>query len=359
MTAAFTPIWYYTPIVPEGIYDRINVLSEGIGTGPMRLTEYVQDDVISFEAFADYWQPGIPCANRLSLKSLPDEQSRVAALRAGEIDGATFSVDIARTLQAHSELQVLRGLTSGPRVIQFNMVKEVPWRDVRVRQAVSLVVDRQAIIDKVYGSDGVLTGVIPPGYGEYPLPQERLAELYTVDVERAKSLMQQAGLESGFSVTMQAISAPREFTQIAEIVREQVRQINIDVTVVPLEAGTFVKNNGDGGFEWASAMRGVRGDPSGYVVDFRSGTAQNLKWFGEGWKNGEIDAIYDAALAQPDQSRRPALYQRIAELIAADVPNLYNVQPYKYQAVRKRVTGMYVFYGNTNEGLRTACVSED
>src|SRR5690606_26891746 len=77
----------YSPIVPEGIYDRINVLSEGIGTGPFRLVEYVQDDRIVYEAFPDYWKPAVPCIQKLTLKALTDEQARVAALRAGEIDG--------------------------------------------------------------------------------------------------------------------------------------------------------------------------------------------------------------------------------------------------------------------------------
>jgi len=343
--------------VPVGTYDQINVLSEGIGTGPFKLAEYVQDDVIVYEANPTYWKPGVPCVAKLTLKSLTDEQSRVAALRSGEIDGGTFTSDVVVTLEGDENLEVLKGLTSAPRVIQFNMVNDVPWRDVRVRQAINKVVDRQEIIDKVYGGNAELTGAIPPGYGDYPLASEKLAELYAVDVEGAKALMTEAGLTDGFKVTLQAIAAPREYTQIAEIVAEALKQINIDVTVEPLEIGTFAENIGNGAFEWASTGRGMRGDPSGYVIDFRSGTGLNVKWFGEGWKNEEIDQIYDVALETVDQAARPALYQRILELIATEVPNLYTVQPYKYQVVNKRLTGMYVYYTNTNAGLRTTCAA--
>ncbi len=347
----------YTPIVPVGIYDQINVLSEGVGTGPFKLVEYVQDDVIVYEANPTYWKPGVPCVAKLTLKSLTDEQSRVAALRSGEIDGGTFTSDVVLTLEGDENLEVLKGLTSAPRVIQFNTVNDVPWRDVKVRQAINKVVDRQEIIDKVYGGNAELTGAIPPGYGDYPLTSEKLAELYAVDVEGAKALMTEAGLTDGFKVTLQAIAAPREYTQIAEIVAEALKQINIDVTVEPLEIGTFAENIGNGAFEWASTGRGMRGDPSGYVIDFRSGTGLNVKWFGEGWKNEEIDQIYDVALETVDQAARPALYQRILELIATEVPNLYTVQPYKYQVVNKRLTGMYVYYTNTNAGLRTTCAA--
>jgi peptide/nickel transport system substrate-binding protein len=349
----------YTAIVPEGIFDQINVLSEGIGTGPYRLVEFVSNDRVVYTCNEDYWKPGVPCIRDVTLKVLPDEQSRVAALRSGEIDGATLSADVARTLENDETLQILEGLTSAPRVIQFNTTEDVPWRDVRVRQAINLAIDRQEIIDNVYGGRAQLTGAIPPGYGDWPLPEERLQELYTPNVEQAMALMREAGLESGFDVTLEAIAAPRDYTQIAEIVREQLRPLNINVTVEPLEIGTFAEHNGAGTFQWQSTGRGMRGDPSGYVVDFRTGTPNNLTWFGDGWSNEEIDRLYDEALATADVAERMADYQRIQEIIAEDVPNLYTVQPTKFQVATQRVEGMYVSYTDFNTGLRTACVTEE
>jgi peptide/nickel transport system substrate-binding protein len=348
----------YTPIVPNGIADQINLLSEGIGTGPYRLVEYVANDRVVFTCNEDYWQPGIPCIKDVTLKILPDEQSRVAALRSGEIDGGTLTADVARTLENDESLQTLKGLFSAPRVIQFNTTEDVPWRDVRVRQAISLAVDRQEIIDNVYGGDAELTGAVPPGYGDWPLAPEKLQEYYTPDLERAQALMAEAGFADGFDVTLQAIAAPREFTQIAEIVRERLKPLNINVTVEPLEIGTFATNIGDGNFQWASTGRGMRGDPSGYVIDFRNGTPQNATWFGDGWKNEEIDTLYDEALATADPAARLAAYQRIQEIIAEEAPNLYTVQPYKFQIANARVSGMYVSYTDFNPGLRTACVAE-
>jgi peptide/nickel transport system substrate-binding protein len=347
----------YTPIVPAGIGDQINWLSEGIGTGPYRLVEYVSNDRVVYTCNEDYWKPGVPCIRDVTLKVLTDEQSRVAALRSGEIDGGTLTADVARTLENEASLQILEGLFAAPRVIQFNTTEDVPWRDVRVRQAINLAIDRQEIIDNVYGGNAEITGAIPPGYGEWSLPAERLQELYTPNVEQAMALMQEAGLQDGFDVTLQAIAAPREFTQIAEIVREQLRPLNINVTVEPLEIGTFATNIGDGTFQWASTGRGMRGDPSGFVVDFRSGTALNVKWFGDGWSNEEIDRLYDEALATADVAQRLAAYQRIQEIIAEDVPNLYTVQPFKFQVANQRVEGMYVSYTDFNPGLRTACVT--
>lgn len=357
-TLTGTLAWtHYTPIVPEGIFDRIEVLSDGIGTGPFKLVEYSQDDRIVYEAFEDFWDSGVPGIQTLTLKMLPDEQQRVAALRSGEIDGATFTADMAQILES-DDITVLSGLTSAPAVIHFSMVEDVPWRDRRVRQAINLVVDRQEIIDKVYGGYAEVTGPIPPGFGPWPLDEEVIAAAYENDVEKAKALMEEAGYEDGFEVTLQALT-PGATTQIAEIIQQAVKPLNIDVSVEPIEIGTFAANVGTGEFEWASTRRGMRGDPSAHVVDFRSGTSNNLAWFGDGWQHDEFDELYDEALATVDEERRKELYDRLQEIVLEEVPNLYTVQSMKFQAVNNRLQGMYVFYGNTNPGLREVTVSDE
>lgn len=357
-TLTGTLAWtHYTPIVPEGIFDEIEVLSDGIGTGPFQLVEYSQDDQLVFEAFPDFWEAGVPGIQRLTLKMLTDEQQRVAALRSGEIDGATFTADVAATLES-DDISVLSSLTSSPKVIHFSMVEDVPWRDKRVRQAINLAVDRQEVIDKVYAGNAEVTGAIPPGYGPWPLPEEEIREAYANDIDAAKALMEEAGYADGFDVTLQAIATP-EHTRNAEIVQQALTELNINVSVEPLEIGTFADNVGTGNFQWAATARGMRGDPSAHVVDFRSGTSNNLAWFGDGWKNEELDALYDEALATVDQEQRKELYDEIQRIILDEVPNLYLVQNMKFQAVSNRLQGMYVFYGNTNPGLRSATVAED
>jgi peptide/nickel transport system substrate-binding protein len=348
----------YSPIVPNGIADEINLLSEGIGTGPFQLVEFVPNGRVVYTAFADHWNPGIPCVKDLTLTVLSDEQTRVAALRSGEVDGGTFTPDVVLTLENDDSLEVLSGLTASPRVIHFNTTTEVPWRDARVRRAISLAVDRQEIIDNVYGGNAEFTNAVPPGYGDFPLPNETLAEAYTPNLEEAQALMAEAGFEGGFDVTLQAIAAPREYTQIAEVVREQLRPLNINVTVEPLEIGTFAANIGEGNFEWASTGRGMRGDPSGFVVDFRNGTNLNVAWFGDGWNDDDINQWYDEALATTVHEERVALYHQIQQRLIDDAVNIYTVQPYKFQVVRDQLTGMYVSYTDFNPGLRTACITE-
>jgi len=348
----------YTPVVPVDLEENMNTLTGGIGTGPFKVVEYVQDDRIVYEANPDYWIEGVPCIARLELTVLADVQARVANLRSGEVDAGIVTADIVPTLEGEEGLEIQSGLFSAPRVIQLSMVDDVPWRDKRVRQAISKVFNRQLVIDNVYAGQAELTGPIPPGYGEYPLTPERLAELYTVDVEGAQALMEEAGFSDGFSVELQSIAEPREHTQIAEVLREACAQINIDVTVQPLEIGQFAENVGNGSYEWCSTGRGMRGDPAHFVIDFRNGTALNVTWFGDGWNSEEINERYDTAYVELDQAARVPMYHELQEMIIDESPHIYVVQSMAFQIVNTRLTGMYVSYDLTNKPLRTACVVE-
>ncbi|MCC6945608.1 MAG: ABC transporter substrate-binding protein [Thermomicrobiales bacterium] len=362
----------YTSIVPDGIHDQINVLTEGIGTGPYKVVEYVQDDRIVYEANTDYWIEGVPCIANLTLKVLGDEQARVSNLRSGEIDGGILSADVVVTLEGDENLETQSGLYAAPRVVQLSTAKDVPWRIKQVRQAISKCIDRNLIISNVYAGEAELTGPIPPGYGEYPIPNDRLAELYTVDIEGAKALMAEVGMESGFSVELQSIATPRHTTLIAEIFKENLKAINIDVTVQPLEIGQFAENVGNGSYEWASTGRGMRGDPAHFVIDFRNGTPLNNTWFadggntgtptastfGPGWQSTAIDELYDAAYAELDPAKRVPMYRELQEMIIDEAPHIYTVQDKRFQVVNKRLTGMYVAYDLTNRPLRYACAVE-
>ena len=347
----------YTPIVPVGMMDEIEVLSNGIGTGPFRLTEFLPDDSISHEAFPEFWGTA-PGVESLVLKMLPDEQQRLAALRAGEIHGALFSADTVLALEGDDAFAIQSGITSAPCVIQLSTTEDVPWRDVRVRQAISKVIDRQQIIDNVFAGKALMTGAIPPGFGIWPLPEEEVAAAYVVDVEGAQALMAEAGYADGFDVELQSIS-PGFYTTIAEVVQEACRQLNINVSVQPLEIGTFAANIGSGEFQWASTGRGMRGDPSAHVVDFRQGTSNNIAWFGDGWNNEEINTLFDEGLATTDEARRQEIYNEIQRILLTDLPNIYTVLPERFQAVSTAVTGTYIFYGNTNPALRTATVASE
>ena len=149
----------YSPIVPAGLYDQINVSRNAIGTGPYRMVGFNPNDRVEYVANKDFWKKGQPYMDAMTLKTLPDEQARIAALRAGAIDGATVSTDGANALKSDSNLVVLKGGTAAFRELQITIKGDPkPWHDIRVRQAVNLAINRQAIINTVYNGNGNYSG---------------------------------------------------------------------------------------------------------------------------------------------------------------------------------------------------------
>ena len=343
----------YSPIVPAGLYDQINVSRNAIGTGPYRMVGYNPNDRVEYVANRSFWKSGQPYMDAMTLKTLTDEQSRVAALRAGSIDGATVSSDAAKTLANDSSLVVLKGGTAAFRELQFTIKGDPkPWHDVRVRQAVNFAINRQAIINTVYNGNGNYSGIVPPGYGPWPLTQAELKNKYQkFDLPKAKALMAAAGQTKGFSVKLSTFSTPLEFQQIASVIKSQLKAINIDVEIVAQEPGTFAANNGTGNFEWDLTARGMRGDIDGYLGEYNPSNTIYQRWYPL-YKNVKVWRAIGNGKITLDPAKRLPIYKGAQIQLQNDLPQIGLIQVNKYQVVNKRVQGMYVAFDDFNTGLR-------
>lgn len=343
----------YSPIVPEGLYDQINVARNAIGSGPYKMVGFNPNDRVEYVANPSFWKTGKPYMDAMTLKTLPDEQARIAALRAGAIDGATVSVDGANALKNDGNLVVLKGGTAAFRELQITIKGDPkPWHDVRVRQAVNLVINRQAIIDTVYNGSGNYSGIVPPGYGPWPFTQAELKQKYQkFNLAKAKALMAAAGQSKGFSVKLSTFSTPLDFQQIASVLKSQLKAINIDVDIVAQEPGTFAANNGTGNFEWDLTARGMRGDVDGYMSEYNPANAIYKAWYPL-WKNQKVWRAVGNGKVTLDPAKRMPLYKEAQIQLQNDLPQIGLVQVNKYQVINKRVQGMYVAFDDFNTGLR-------
>ena len=345
----------YSPIVPEGLYDQINVSRNAIGTGPYRMVGFNPLDRVEYVANRNFWKAGQPYMDAITLKVMTDEQARVAALRAGAIDGATLSVDVARSLRNDSRLNVLSNLNAAFRELQMTIKpgRNEPWADVRVRQAVNFALNRNQIIQNVYGGEAAYTSFVPPGYGPWPLTQAQLKQKYAkFDLPTAKKLMAAAGKSRGFEVEMTIVGL-QDYPSVAALIVQQMKQINIDVKIKSTEIGTFAAIYSAGSYDWFLNGRGMRGDVDGFVQEFHPASAtfriqtpayKNLKawkWIG----NGRIEL---------DEKKRLPMYKKAQEELWNNPIQMPLVAIRKYQVYNKRVQNMYVAFSDFNTGLRTA-----
>jgi peptide/nickel transport system substrate-binding protein len=344
----------YSPIVPEGMYDQVNPGREGIGTGPFRLITYVPNDRLEFVRFPRFWRQPQPYLNAVNFKVLTDEQSRIAALRAGAIDGATLSPDSVRQFRGNSNFRVLSNFTAAFRELQMTWKpgERKPWHDKRVRQAVNHALNRQEIINRVYSGNGEYSGHVPPGFGPWPLPVSELRNRWLKhDLARARTLMRQAGFANGFEVTMTTFSTPLDFQQVAAVMRAQLDRIGIELRIEAQEPGTFAANNGRGNFDWDLTARGMRGDVDGYLAEFNPSASIYRVWYPE-YRNPRVWRLVGNGRITLNQARRVPMYRQAQRLLLDDLIQVPLFTVKKFQVVRRRVNNMYVAFSDFNTGIR-------
>jgi peptide/nickel transport system substrate-binding protein len=350
----------YSAIVPKDMYTTLNAATRGIGTGPYMLEgSYVPNDHLNYVRNPNYWKKGQPYLDAINYKIITDEQARIAALRAGAIDGATVSVDSANALRGVSGLKVLSGLTAAFRELQFT-IKEgenKPWADKRVRQAVNLAINRTEILQKVYNGTGQGSGHVAAGYGPWVIPPKELKTKWEkYDLPKAKKLMAAAGFSKGFDVTLTTFSTPLDFPAVAALIQNQLKKININVNIVAQDPATFAAKNGQGAFEWDLTARGMRGDVDGYVAEFNPtgafGKTVYNTWF-NGYKNQQMWRLVGNGRITLDPKKRMPMYQKLNRVLMTELLEVPLVSVSKYQVVNAKLQDMYVAFTDFNTGLRS------
>ena len=348
----------YSAIVPRDMYKQVNAAREGIGTGPYKLNgPYVPNDHVNYTRNTDYWNKNLPYLDEINYRIITDEQARIAALRAGAIDGATVSVDSANSLNGQGNLQVLNGLTAAFRELQFTIKagENKPWADRRVRQAVNFAINRHDILEKVYNGRGQYSAHVAAGYGPWVIPQKELqAKWEKYDLPKAKKLMAAAGYAKGFDVTLSTFSTPLDFPAIAALIKSQLSQIGINVTIVAQDPATFAGNNGKGNFEWDLTARGMRGDVDGYVSEFNPtgafGRTVFNTWF-SGYKNIRMWRLVGNGRITLDTKKRLPMYHELDRILMTELLEVPLVSVNKWQVVNKNLKDMYVAFTDFNTGL--------
>ena len=345
----------YSPIVPEGLYDQINVSRNAIGTGPYRMVGFNPLDRVEYVANQNFWKSGQPYMDAITLKVMTDEQARIAALRAGAIDLATLSVDAARSLRNDSSLQVISNLNAAFRELQMTLKpgRNEPWADVRVRRAVNFAINRQQIINTVYSGEAAFTSYVPPGYGPWPLTPAELKNKYAkYDLPAAKKLMADAGMSKGFSVNMTIVSL-QDYPSVAALLVQQMKAINIDLNIKATEIGTFASIYSAGTYDWFLNGRGMRGDIDGFVQEFHPASA-TFKIQTPAYKNLKAWKAIGNGRIQLDEAKRKPMYRTAQQALWDNPIQMPLVAIRKYQVASKRLQNHYVAFSDFNTGLRTA-----
>lgn len=290
------------------------------GSGPFKLVSYEPGIKLVMERNPNYWDKASGNVDKLSLISIKEDATRAAALLTGDVDMIEpVAPNDEKRIASHADLSVFK--EAGDRIILFelNQNSAPEFKNLKVRQAVNLAINKQAIEDKILKGFGKAAGQLSPeGYLGH------VADLKPrYDLQKAKELMKEAGYEHGFKISMLAPNNRYiNDAKMAEAVAAQLAKINIKVELKTLPKAQFWPE-----FDKCSAdmlMLGWSSDTvdSGnyyeYIVQTREEKTGKGQYNCNGYSNANIDALITASNQETDVQKRTAQLQTIEKNIADD-----------------------------------------
>lgn len=328
-------------IVPKGLAERENLKIKAIGTGPFKLVEYVPQDHITYTRNADYWDKPLPYLDGMTFKILTEEDARLAALRAGQVQYAALSAQGVAQLQKAPGITVMKAPYAWA-VQHYINVSQKPLNDARVRRAMRMAVDTNEVIQKATYGAGVPTGPIPTGYDGWALDPKTLPYL-KADVEGARKLLAEAGYPNGgFKVEIKCSPQYPEFVADTLVIQQSLAKLNIDVQVTQMEWGAFTHalvqvfqgGNRDGGEIFSTATTFRPPDAFIYPFFYSKGSFNAV-----GYRNSRLDPLIVEARSINNHDQRRSLYIEIQRMLLEDSPNWWWYAKFNVEALSSKLQG--------------------
>ncbi|MDB6454111.1 ABC transporter substrate-binding protein [Falsirhodobacter sp. 20TX0035] len=291
-----------------------------IGCGPFQLVSQEKGvfvEVAKFDGFYGADQPGV---NGIRFVSYADDNLRYSALEAGDVDVIEYLPWTQfETVEASDDLNI--STTSGPFMfLLFNVAKEGPLQDPRVRQAIGYAIERQDVVDAAFAGRGApLYGLPNPQGSTIPLSDPN-AE-YRYDMEKAQALLAEAGYPDGFECRLLATATYGMHQDTASVVQAYLAMIGINVTLDLPDWGSRVTMGTNGQYDIAvHGASGTFNDPDALFSMLSSANPSYLQSYG--FKSDRIDGLLTQGRVETDPEKRKAIYQQLYTAYYEEAPQI-------------------------------------
>jgi peptide/nickel transport system substrate-binding protein len=321
----------FTYILREG-QPADQLRTQGIGTGPFKVQHFVPGEEPSvFVRNEQYWQPGLPKVDAVELRAIPDAAARIAAIASGQVD-LVWDLPRVGLDRLEKDANVKLVTVKSPFVLTLSCWTDTPpFDDVRVRQALKYVVDRDKMVQLVLGGHGQLGNDNPVApwvrYALKDTPRQR-------DVAKAKQLLAEAGHGNGLDLELFTSETTPGFIEMATLFQAMASEAGVNVKLTKAPADDYWSN------VWlkqpfvCSSWSG-RGADDALSVAYLS----DSKWNETHWKRPAFDKLIAEARQTLDADKRTQLYQDAQRLLQDDGGAIIPMFPDSIGATRANVTG--------------------
>jgi len=327
---------YMTLAIIPADYDQQETAP--VGTGPFKFVSREAQDNMVLERFEDYW--GTPAKlDKVTFRIIENVEGLVMGLQSGALDLVMHLTSNETAQLSTKDFHVEEGSMNLVQALYLNNAVK-PFDDVRVRQALCYGVDKQGIIDRAFDGYGIPLGTsMFPSFSKYY--DESLTDYYTHDVEKAKELLAEAGYPNGFDMTISVPSNYQPHVDTAEVIKEQLKDIGVNVTILPVEWGVWLSDV-YGAREYQSTITGLTSDnmtARKLLERFGSQISNNFT----NYNNSEYDEILAKAVTSTSDEEQTALYRQLEVNLTENAANVYIQDMADLVAVRNGVEGL-TFY---------------
>ncbi len=319
-------VWYCGIVYKEEVDANGGSLTKGgYGTGPFMLEQYVPGVSIKLKRNPYYYEKGLPYLDGLLFNIMPDDSTRMAAIRDNTAQMTWFAAprsasQLEGVAGVHVEQRKYYAFREG---LELDQTK-APFNDVRVRQALSLSLNRSEIASLVMLGNATVGTCIPPAAAPYGDSAQLAASLpnYQENLTQARSLLSQAGYPNGFNTLLEVSPAYYQDVPTGEIIQQQAARAGIKIQLKQAEWGKELTDY----LKTANPMTMIglvwQPDPDGYIFNiFYSKSPINL---GK-WSDPEVDSLMQQGRSTYDVATRLSIYQRIQQIVA---DKAYFIIPY-------------------------------
>ncbi len=330
----------YNAIILPVDFDPAEWEQSFLGTGPWVLERYTPEVEAAYTKNPDYWDTARqPLADRNMLKFFADEQAAVLALQGDQVDIIShFSVSGGQALLDNPDIQVIETRAATHRQVHMRTDME-PFRDKRVRQAMGLLLDRQAMVDGLFngladiGNDHPFAPVFPSA--------DTTVEQRTRDVEAARQLLADAGKADGFSVTLSTWRG-FEIPDLAVLIQNAASEVGINIELSITDSTAYYGEGVYGKSVWLDSVMGIteyghRGVPNVYL-----GAPLTSKgtWNSAHFRNETYDQLVVDYVSSVDIDSQKQTAGEIERLLLDESPILFPYFYYYLTATKPSITGV-------------------
>ncbi|WP_162186195.1 ABC transporter substrate-binding protein [Amycolatopsis jejuensis] len=350
---AFVPLLaqasnWYGAILPKHLYEGTDwtknpANTQPVGTGPFKFVSWQRGGQVSLEANPDYFL-GAPKVKKLNLVVVTNAQVAMAGFQSGQYpfvaDNLLSNYQQIKQLESGGgDTTVVRTPSLYGRDVYFNLRNSI-LADLRVRQAISYGIDRDAINRTAFA------GLWPPDYNagisSFAEYLNKDAQFPHFDLAKAKQLLDESGHPAGpdgTRFTLRLTNYPStDSTLIAQVLVEQFKAMGIAVKWQQFDLTTWLTKLGTGDFDLSTYYVRYGPDPAAYAEHFGTGGPRNFTKY----SNQKVDALLAQAGSTTDVATRKQLYNEVQTQLVADVPYVNLFTENKFSLARKGWDGFAV-----------------